>query len=124
MIESKLPTVGTTIFTRMSALAAECKALNLSQGFPDFDAPQALLEAMARHVLNGHNQYAPMAGILPLREQIAAQLLRYRGVNCDPEREITVVPGATEGIYCAVTACVRPGDEVIVLDPNLVESAP
>ena len=117
MIESKLPTVGTTIFTRMSALAAECKALNLSQGFPDFDAPQALLEAMARHVLNGHNQYAPMAGILPLREQIAAQLLRYRGVNCDPEREITVVPGATEGIYCAVTACVRPGDEVIVLDP-------
>lgn len=117
MIESKLPAVGTTIFTRMSALANECQALNLSQGFTDFDAPQALLEAMARHVMGGHNQYAPMAGLLYLREQIAAQLLRHRGVHCDPESEITVVPGATEGIYCAVTACVRPGDEVIVLDP-------
>jgi methionine aminotransferase len=118
MIDSKLPQVGTTIFTRMSALANECQALNLSQGFPDFDAPQALLEAMARHVRAGHNQYAPMAGVLYLREQIAAQLLRHRGVSCDPESEITVVPGATEGIYCAVTACVRPGDEVIVLDPS------
>lgn len=117
MIVSKLPTVGTTIFTRMSALANDCQALNLSQGFPDFDAPQALLEAMARHVMDGHNQYAPMAGLLALREQIAAQLLRYRGVSCDPEREITVVPGATEGIYCAVMACVHSGDEVIVLDP-------
>ncbi|MCB1704637.1 MAG: aminotransferase class I/II-fold pyridoxal phosphate-dependent enzyme [Halioglobus sp.] len=117
MIDSKLPRVGTTIFTRMSALASEHKALNLSQGFPDFDAPQALLEAMARHVMNGHNQYAPMAGLPALREQIAAQLLRYRGVSCDPDSEITVVPGATEGIYCAITACVRSGDEVIVLDP-------
>jgi methionine aminotransferase len=117
MITGKLPQVGTTIFTLMSALAAECQALNLSQGFPDFDAPQALLEAMARHVRAGHNQYAPMAGVLHLREQVAAQLLRHRGVNCDPDSEITVVPGATEGIYCAVTACVHPGDEVIVFDP-------
>jgi methionine transaminase len=117
MIESKLPAVGTTIFTRMSALASECKALNLSQGFPDFNAPQALLEAMAQHVMDGHNQYAPMAGLMYLREQIAAQLLHHRGVTCDPDSEITVVPGATEGIYCAVTACVRPGDDVIVLDP-------
>ena len=117
MFASKLPQVGTTIFTQMSALANECQALNLSQGFPDFGAPQALLEAMARHVRDGHNQYAPMPGVLFLREQIAAQLLRHRGVTCDPGSEITVVPGATEGIYCAVTACVRAGDEVIVLDP-------
>ena len=117
MIDTKLPRIGTTIFTQMSALANECKALNLSQGFPDFDAPRALLEAMARHVMDGHNQYAPMAGLLYLREQIAAQLSRYRAVSCDPDSEITVVPGATEGIYCAVMACVRAGDEVIVLDP-------
>ena len=117
MIASKLPRVGTTIFTQMSALAQQCNALNLSQGFPDFDAPQALLEAMARHVLGGHNQYAPMAGVLALREQIAAQLKRQRGVTCDPDCEITVVPGATEGIYCAVMVSVRAGDEVIVLDP-------
>jgi methionine aminotransferase len=117
VIDSKLPSVGTTIFTQMSALANQCKALNLSQGFPDFDAPQGLLEAMVNHVRAGHNQYAPMAGLPYLREQIASQLLRFRGVSCDPDSEITVVPGATEGIYCAVTACIRPGDEVIVFDP-------
>jgi len=117
VITSKLPSVGTTIFTRMSALANECGALNLSQGFPDFDAPRELLEAMARHVTAGHNQYAPMPGVPYLREQIAAQLSRHRGVSCDPDSEITVVPGATEGIFCAVMACVRPGDEVILLDP-------
>lgn len=118
LIESKLPRVGTTIFTRMSALAAECNALNLSQGFPDFDAPPALLDAMARHVMAGHNQYAPMAGVVQLREQIAAQVALHRGVDCDPDSEITVVPGATEGIYCAIMACVNPGDEVIVFDPS------
>jgi methionine aminotransferase len=72
---------------------------------------------MTTHVMDGHNQYAPMAGVLYLREQIAAQLLRHRGVSCDPVTEITIVPGATEGIYCAVMASVRSGDEVIVLDP-------
>ena len=117
MIGSKLPRVGTTIFTRMSALASECDAINLSQGFPDFDAPQALREALGKHAMAGHNQYAPMAGVLALRQQIAAQLDLYRGVRCDPEQEITVVPGATEGIFCAVTACIHPGDEVIVFDP-------
>ena len=117
MLTSKLPRVGTTIFTRMTALASQNKALNLSQGFPDFDAPEALLEAMARHVLAGHNQYAPMPGVIELREQIAKQLGRHRAISCDPESEITVVPGATEGIFCAVTACVQPGDEVIVFDP-------
>nr|CAI78750.1 hypothetical protein [uncultured Gammaproteobacteria bacterium] len=117
MIASKLPNVGTTIFTRMSALANACGALNLSQGFPDFDAPPALLEAMARHVRAGHNQYAPMPGVPALREQITNQLLRHRGVVCDPEDEITVLPGATEGIFCAVMACIHPGDEVLVFDP-------
>ena len=116
-IESKLPNIGTTIFTRMSALAGECGALNLSQGFPDFDAPEGLREAMARHVMAGNNQYAPMAGVMALREQIAAQLALHRNISCNPDSEIAVVPGATEGIFCAVMACVRPGDEVIVFDP-------
>jgi len=115
---SKLPRVGTTIFTVMSSLANECGALNLSQGFPDYDGPQALREALARHVMDGHNQYAPMAGVPALREQISAKLQRYYGVAADPDTEITVVPGATEAIYCAVTACVRAGDEVIVFDPS------
>lgn len=117
MLDSKLPGVGTTIFTRMSALAQECGALNLSQGFPEFGAPPGLLQAMAEHVMHGHNQYAPMAGLPALRVQIAAQLQRYRQVASDPETEITVLPGATEAIFCAVTACVRPGDEVILFDP-------
>jgi methionine aminotransferase len=117
VIESKLPHIGTTIFTRMSGLADECGALNLSQGFPDFDAPEPLREAMARHVMAGHNQYAPMAGVMQLREQLAAQLALHRHIQADPDTEITVVPGATEGIFCAVMACVRPGDEVIVFDP-------
>jgi methionine aminotransferase len=117
MLDSKLPRVGTTIFTRMSALAQECGALNLSQGFPEFGAPPQLLQNMAEHVLHGHNQYAPMAGLPALREQIAAHLQRYRGVHSDPDTEITVLPGATEAIFCAVTACVRPGDEVILFDP-------
>lgn len=117
IINSKLPQVGTTIFTRMSAMASECGAINLSQGFPDFDAPPALREALAHHVMAGHNQYAPMAGVLNLREQLAAQIQRYRGVDCHPDSEITIIPGATSGIFCAVMACIQPGDEVIVFDP-------
>jgi methionine aminotransferase len=118
MIDSKLPHVGTTIFTKMSALASECGAINLSQGFPDFDAPEALRAALGRHAMAGHNQYAPMEGVLALRELIAAHLLRYRSVECDPVAEITILPGATVGIFCAVMASVRQGDEVIVLDPS------
>lgn len=114
---SKLPHVGTTIFTRMSALAQEAGALNLSQGFPDFDPPPRLARALGEHALAGHNQYAPMAGLPRLREAVADQLRRWRRVEVDPETEVTVVPGATEGIFCAITAVVRPGDEVIVLDP-------
>lgn len=117
MIQSKLPNVGTTIFTRMSALAAQEGALNLSQGFPDFDGPLAMREALVKHVMEGRNQYAPMAGVVALREQIAAQIERHRQVKCDPGDEITVVPGATEAIFCAIQAAINPGDEVIVFDP-------
>ena len=114
---SKLPKVGTTIFTKMSALAQACGALNLSQGFPDFEAPQALREALGKHAMAGNNQYAPMAGLLRLREAVAASVALHRGVIVDPETEITIVPGATEGIFCTVQALVHPGDEVILFDP-------
>ena len=116
-IRSKLPGIGTTIFTRMSALAADCGAINLSQGYPDFEAPEALREALSRAVMDGHNQYAPMIGLGELREQLAVQLQLHRGVACDPDSEITIVPGATEGIFCAIMASIGRGDEVLVLDP-------
>ncbi|MEL7941400.1 pyridoxal phosphate-dependent aminotransferase [Pseudomonas delhiensis] len=117
MITSKLPNVGTTIFTRMSQLAAECGALNLSQGFPDFDGPVALREAVARHVMAGHNQYCPMTGLPALREQVAAKVAAFYGRNVSADAEVTITPGATEAIFCAVQALIRPGDEAIVLDP-------
>lgn len=117
MLTSKLPNVGTTIFTRMSQLAAECGALNLSQGFPDFDSPAPLLEAVARHVMAGHNQYSPMTGLPALREQVAAKVASFYGRNVSADAEVTIVPGATEGIFCAVQALIRAGDEAIVLDP-------
>lgn len=116
-VDSKLPDVGTTIFSRMTALAQDCGAINLSQGFPDFAPPAALAEALGEAARTGHNQYAPLAGMLRLRAAIADQLRRHRDVLVDPETEVTVVPGATEGIFCAITALVRPGDEVLVLDP-------
>lgn len=117
MIQSKLPNVGTTIFTTMSQLAAQTGAINLSQGFPDFDGPPALREAVGRHVMAGHNQYAPMTGLPALREQVAQKIARSYGRQVDMDGEITVTPGATEAIFCAVQALVRPGDEVIVFDP-------
>ncbi|MED5606857.1 pyridoxal phosphate-dependent aminotransferase [Pseudomonas sp. JH-2] len=117
MITSKLPNVGTTIFTRMSQLAAECGALNLSQGFPDFDGPVALREAVARHVMAGHNQYCPMTGLPALREEVAAKVAAFYGRNASADAEVTITPGATEAIFCAVQALIRPGDEAIVLDP-------
>jgi len=116
-MESKLPQVGTTIFTQLSALAAECDAINLAQGFPDFDPPQALREALAWHSRHGNNQYAPMHGVQALRQQIARHLERETGVGFDEDSEVTVVPGATEGLFCAIMAAVRSGDEVILLDP-------
>ena len=117
MIESKLPQVGTTIFTVMSRLAEEHGAVNLGQGFPDFDPPLALCEALARHVAAGKNQYAPMAGVPALRERLAVELERAYGLKPDPETEITITSGATEAIFDAIACVVRPGDEVIVLDP-------
>ena len=118
VIESKLPDVGTTIFTVMSRKAEAHGAINLSQGFPDFALPAGLGEALARHVAAGRNQYAPMAGVLALREQIALKLGRCYGCRVDPEAEVTVVPGATEAIFCAIMATVRAGDEVILFDPS------
>ncbi|MDD5298089.1 MAG: pyridoxal phosphate-dependent aminotransferase [Rhodocyclaceae bacterium] len=116
-ITSRLPGVGTTIFTVMSQLAQECGAINLSQGFPDFTAPPELFDIVARHMRAGHNQYAPMAGALPLREAVAAKVEALYGASFDVETEITVTAGATEAIFCAVAALVRPGDEVIVFEP-------
>jgi methionine aminotransferase len=114
---SKLPDVGTTIFTVMSQLAADCGAINLSQGFPSFDPPQALTDRIAWHLENGGNQYAPMSGLPTLRNVIAEKNQRFQGVELDADSEITVCTGATEGIFSTVAAVVHPGDEVIVLDP-------
>ena len=116
-LQSKLPNVGLTIFTQMSQLANAHAALNLSQGFPDFDAPDALKNALQRHVQAGENQYAPMTGIQVLREQVASKIARlYRNPVC-AEQEITITPGATQALFCAIQALVRVGDEVIVFDP-------
>jgi methionine aminotransferase len=117
MLTSKLPSVGTTIFTTMSQLAADTGAINLSQGFPDFDGPEALREAVGRHVLAGHNQYAPMTGLPDLREQVAAKVGSLYGRAVDAGSEVTITPGATQAIFCAIQALVRNGDEVIVFDP-------
>ncbi|WP_314916027.1 pyridoxal phosphate-dependent aminotransferase [Pseudomonas helleri] len=117
MIISKLPNVGTTIFTRMSQLAAETGALNLSQGFPDFDGPQALRDAVGRHIASGHNQYSPMTGLPALRTQVAAKIARSYGVHVDADTEVTITPGATQAIFCAIHAVIHAGDEVIVFDP-------
>ncbi|WP_421684192.1 pyridoxal phosphate-dependent aminotransferase [Stutzerimonas urumqiensis] len=117
MLESKLPTVGTTIFTTMSQLAAQAGALNLSQGFPDFDGPEALREAVCRHLMAGGNQYAPMTGLPALREQVAVKVARFYGRSVSADQEVTITPGATQAIFCAIQAVLRPGDEAIVFDP-------
>ncbi|APC17712.1 aminotransferase [Pseudomonas frederiksbergensis] len=117
MITSKLPNVGITIFTQMSQLAASSGALNLSQGFPDFDAPQALCDAVGRHIANGHNQYSPMTGLPALRQQVAAKIARSYGVSVNADTEVTITPGATQAIFCAIQAVIHSGDEVIVFDP-------
>ena len=116
-VVSRLPAVGTTIFTVMSRLAQECGAINLSQGFPDFSAEDVLFERVAHWMRAGHNQYAPMAGVPALREAIAAKVAALYGASYDPETEITVTAGATQALFTAVTALVHPGDEVIVFEP-------
>lgn len=116
-ITSKLPNVGTTIFTVMSALAAEHKAINLSQGFPDFNMPEELVNLTCEALQNGYNQYSPMAGWMPLRESIAAKVHDLYGIEINPDSEITITPGGTYGIYTAFTTVLQPGDEVIVFEP-------
>ncbi len=116
-IQSKLPDTGTTIFTLMSAMAAQYNAINLSQGFPDFDGPEPLIERACHYLQNGYNQYSPLAGIEPLLHQIANKVFQLYGCTVDPDLEVNVVPGATEALFCAIQASVGHGDEVIVFDP-------
>ncbi len=116
-IASKLPQVGTTIFTVMSRLAQEHNAINLSQGFPDFECAAELRALIPKYFNAGLNQYPPMAGVVALREIIAEKSAALYATDYDPEHEVTVVPGATYGIFTAVSAFVRPGDEVIVFEP-------
>ena len=114
---SRLPRVGTTIFTVMSALAQEHSAVNLGQGFPDFECDPRLLDAVDAAMRAGHNQYPPMAGVPALREAVAAKIEALYGKRYDPDNEITITAGATQAILTAILACVQPGDEVIVLEP-------
>lgn len=117
MISSKLPGVGTTIFTIMSKMASEHKAINLSQGYPDFECSPALIDRVEKHMRAGHNQYAPMQGLPALRQAIARKTEKMYTAKYDPESEITVTAGATQAIYTAITAVVKEGDEVIVFEP-------
>ena len=116
-LQTRLPKVGTNIFTVMSALATEHQAVNLGQGFPDFDCDPALVEDVAVAMRGGLNQYPPMPGALPLREAVARKIETLYGRRYDPGTEITITAGATQAILTAVLCCVHPGDEVIVLEP-------
>lgn len=116
-LTSKLPQVGTTIFTVMSALATETQAINLSQGFPDFSCDAELLEKVNRAMMRGMNQYAPMTGLPALREGIANLIQTKYGATYNPDTEITVTSGATEALFCAIMSIIREGDEVIVIEP-------
>ena len=123
-LPSRLPRVGTTIFTVMSRLAAECGAINLSQGFPDFSPSPYLLDRVTHHMAAGANQYPPMAGVPSLRAAIAEKVQRLYGAGYDAESEVTVTAGATQAISTAIAACVRPGDEVIVFAPVYASYVP
>ncbi|MDJ0794696.1 MAG: methionine aminotransferase [Woeseiaceae bacterium] len=116
-IDSKLPDVGTTIFTVMSHLANEVGAINLSQGFPSFDPPEELTDRISFYLKSGANQYAPMPGVPALREAIVAKTARIQGRTLNVDTELTICTGATEGLFSAITALVRRDDEVIVFDP-------
>ncbi|MCF2486930.1 methionine aminotransferase [Dyadobacter sp. CY347] len=114
---SKLPRVGTTIFTKMSRLAEEHKAINLAQGFPEFDCAPELQKLVGKYIAQGKNQYAPMAGVMALREAIAKKVFIATSKEYHPETEITITSGATEALYVALSTVVHPGDEVIVFEP-------
>jgi len=123
-LNSKLPDVGVTIFTVMSQLANDYQAINLSQGFPDFDAAPDLIERVAEHMRAGKNQYAPMQGVAALRQKIAEKVRNLYQYDYDPDTEITVTSGATEALYAAITTVVHPGDEVIIFEPAYDAYAP
>ena len=116
-LKTKLPHVGTTIFTRMSLLAEQHKAINLAQGFPEFDCSAEIKTLVEKYLKLGKNQYAPMAGAMVLREAIAKKVFEGSGAQYHPEAEITITSGATEALYVAITAAIHPGDEVIVFEP-------
>jgi methionine transaminase len=116
-VSSKLPDIGTSIFAVMTRLANEHGAINLSQGFPDFDCDPALIDAVSRAMAAGHNQYAPMPGVLALREAIAAKVARCYGPTYDPLTEVVVTSGATAGLFATLTALVQTGDEVVLFEP-------
>ncbi len=115
--DSKLPQIGTTIFTIMSQMAVEHDAINLSQGFPDFDGPKTLLEGVGHYIAHGANQYPPMTGVPALREAIAGKVQSHYQRTVSADEEVTVTSGATEGLFDAITSVVSAGDEVIVFDP-------
>ena len=116
-VQSKLPSTGVSIFAVMTRLANEHGAINLSQGFPDFDCDPALVETVARYMREGHNQYAPMPGVGALRAALAMKIDRLYGRRYDPETEITITSGATAAIFSTLSALVRPGDEVVLFQP-------
>lgn len=117
-VASKLPDIGTTIFTVMSRRARELGALNLGQGFPDYDIDPRIAQMVTAAMTAGYNQYAPMEGSMELRAQIARKIESCYGVATDPETEITITLGATEALYSAIQAVVGPADEVILFDPS------
>jgi methionine aminotransferase len=116
-ITSKLPHIGTNIFSVMSQLAAEHNAINLSQGFPDFECPSELVSLVLKHMQRGHNQYAPMPGLMALREKIASKINKLHGSQYHPDTEVTVTAGGTQAIFTALSAVIQPNDEVIILEP-------
>jgi methionine aminotransferase len=116
-VQSKLPSAGVSIFAVMTRLANEHRAINLSQGFPDFDCAPELVETVARCMREGHNQYAPMPGVGALRSALASKIERLYGRRYDPDTEITITSGATEGLFSTLSALVRPGDEVVLFQP-------
>lgn len=117
IIKSKLPKVGTTIFSVMSKLASEHQAINLSQGFPDFSCPDEIVSLVESYMRKGFNQYAPMQGVMPLREAIAEKTEMLYSAIYDPETEITITAGATQAIYTAISSIIKEGDEVIIFEP-------
>jgi methionine aminotransferase len=123
-LQSKLPATGVTIFTVMSRLAEEHGAINLGQGFPDFNCDESLIDAVERNMREGHNQYAPMLGTYRLREALASKIELLYGRRYDPETEICVTSGATEGLFSTLTALVRPGDEALLFQPAYDSYAP